>query len=600
MWRWAWIGLLVLWNAAFVFPLLGPIVHESDQASILEGAVAISHSGELSGQAFYNYDKQFGSYWLVASFLKLLGPHPDPNHVVMMANGLSVAFFNAGLLLFVFCTGSATTLVLLGCLLFSPSFLVHAPFLAGNYLSAFFLFAQFLTLRRSNSPWISLLCAFCATACRADALLAQPVLLWSTTAANTLPGWLRDRRLWACAVAAGAALLLGKLLTLPDANSFSPFVVFLNWKVLIAYSLFGLGAGFFIFLGGMAAISGQFRKKEASALFTLAGLGSLALPFAYYLLNLYSTRHWTVALAALMCFVASARGQKLIDDTFRPKGLRAAFLALLVLMAGLPIFLGLRLSALAVPRLTLSRPTLIPSADGLIPLGAYLARAWGWDRDQRLIHDHNQATWLAALNADIGSLSPVPLVPSPLVNIFRLAVTLRGFKYEVLDMPSPLTKPVFTEFRALRKTPMSHFAGKMKESPRISRGDYGVEFASPLVAGEAIVRLIPSKNELAEELRILHEEFSGNDYHLRRLGVDEISSFPDAAAGHLMILFSRSPFRLHRGAEILIPEKRTIADGHDYYLLRLVAAGGASSTLEGEAATVAVSVLPTFMNVESY
>ena len=182
----AWIALIALWNVAFVAPLFGPMMHESDQASLLEGSSSIAQTGKLIDQTFYNYDKQFGSYWIVAAALKSLGTMPDPNDVVMLGNAVSVVFFNAGLVLLALSVTSPAALLLLGCLLFSPSFIIHAPFLAGNYLSAFFLFAQFIALRKPDSMVLPMLFAFCATACRADALLAQPILLWSTTYANTL------------------------------------------------------------------------------------------------------------------------------------------------------------------------------------------------------------------------------------------------------------------------------------------------------------------------------------------------------------------------------------------------------------------------------
>ncbi len=104
----------------------------------------------------------------------------------------------------------------------------------------------------------------------------------------------------------------------------------------------------------------------------------------------------------------------------------------------------------------MTRPALVPSADGLIPLGGYLGHAWGWDRAQRQIPDHNQATWLATLAADFGAAkrSPVRLLVSPLASIVRLGVRLRGFEYELTE--SPEATPVYAEFRALRKMPIGH------------------------------------------------------------------------------------------------------------------------------------------------
>ncbi len=208
--RWAWLGLIVLWNAAFLAPLFGPMMHESDQASLLEGAVSIAQTGQLGNHAFYNYDKQFGSYWIVATVLRFLGATPDPNAVVLAGNAVSVVFFNAGLVLLSLSVTSPATLLLLGCLLFAPSFLVHAPFLAGNYLSAFFLFAQFIALRKPDSIVLPLLFAFCATACRADAVLAQPILLWSSTRAESLSRLVERDAILGMRGRSGSGLLAGQ------------------------------------------------------------------------------------------------------------------------------------------------------------------------------------------------------------------------------------------------------------------------------------------------------------------------------------------------------------------------------------------------------
>ncbi|HEU4678028.1 MAG TPA: hypothetical protein VFS35_00815 [Terrimicrobiaceae bacterium] len=571
------------------------MMHESDQASLLEGAFSIAQTGQLRNHTFYNYDKQFGSYWIVATVLRFLGATPDPNAVVLGGNAVSVVFFNAGLVLLSLSVTSPVILVLVGILLFAPSFLIHPPFLAGNYLSAFFLFAQFIALRKQDSLVLPMLLAFCASACRADAVLAQPILLWSSTRAETLSGWLSETRSWGCGVAAGAALLLGKAITAAGAEVSSPFALFVHGKILAVYSVFGLGAGIGILLLGLAALLQPESRLTVSG-FTLAGLMSLLLPFGYYAVNLYSTRHWTVALVALMCFVASVRGQRLIAQLLSRSRLSSAVCVLLVLAAVLPLVIGFGLSSHGAPRLTLTRPALVPSADGLLPLGGYLGYAWGWDRDERLIPDHNQATWLATLAADFGAekQSPIRLLVSPLASIVRLGVRLRGFEYELTE--SPEATPVYAEFRALRKRPIGHSQGKLYD-PFAGLSSYGVEFASPIVAGEAIVRLTNHRNSFTEDLLTLREAFDGNDYHFSKNGATAIAR---AGPGHIAVLVSPTPFRLNLGDRILIPKKDQMIDGEDRYLLRFVVEDAKTLTLEGAVAVTALSVLPQFMTVENY
>jgi hypothetical protein len=592
-----WIALIVLWNVAFVAPLFGPMMHESDQASLLEGSVSIAQTGRLVEQTFYNYDKQFGSYWIVAAALKFLGATPDPNDVVMVGNAVSVVLFNAGLVLLAFSISSPATPLLLGCLLFSPSLIVHAPFLAGNYLSAFFLFAQFIALRKPDAIVLPMLLAFCATACRADALLAQPVLLWSASCARPLARWMRDKRLWGCIVAAAAAQLLGWTMTSAGAECSSPFAIFFNGKILVVYSVFGLGAGMGILFLCIVALVREARRTIVPG-FALAGLLTLLVPFAYYVANLYSTRHWTVALVALMCFVVSCRGQRLISRLLFASRLRSPILVLLVLSAVLPVLLGLRLSSHGIPRLTVTRPALVPSADGLIPLGGYLSYAWGWNRDQRQIPDHNQATWLATLAADFDSSkgSRVHLLVSPLASILRLGIRLLGFDYELTESPHAMSN-VYAEFRALRKAPTGHSRGRLHD-PLAGAASYGVEFASPVVAGEAIVRLTPTRNELSEALEKLRKAFGGNDYHVLKPGA--LASLADAESGHLMVLVSQTPFRLNLGEKILMAEKNEMTEGEEWHQLTLVVGDAKAFRLEGTVGVAALSVLPRSMSIDAY
>jgi len=46
-------------------------MRESDQASIIDGALQLARGGALTEQTFYNYDLLFGTYWIVALGYKL-------------------------------------------------------------------------------------------------------------------------------------------------------------------------------------------------------------------------------------------------------------------------------------------------------------------------------------------------------------------------------------------------------------------------------------------------------------------------------------------------------------------------------------------------
>ncbi|HAT20468.1 MAG TPA: hypothetical protein DCS85_09965, partial [Verrucomicrobiales bacterium] len=61
----------VVWICLEIWAV-GPVMRESDQASLLEGAVQLAVGDKaFSDNDSYNYDKQYFSYWVTAAWLKL-------------------------------------------------------------------------------------------------------------------------------------------------------------------------------------------------------------------------------------------------------------------------------------------------------------------------------------------------------------------------------------------------------------------------------------------------------------------------------------------------------------------------------------------------
>ena len=64
----------VVWICLEVWAV-GPTMRESDQASLLEGAVQLLVGDkDFKDNDSYNYDKQYLSYWVVAGWLKVRNP----------------------------------------------------------------------------------------------------------------------------------------------------------------------------------------------------------------------------------------------------------------------------------------------------------------------------------------------------------------------------------------------------------------------------------------------------------------------------------------------------------------------------------------------
>ena len=61
----------VLWICLEIWAV-GPVMRESDQASLLEGSLQlVAKDRAVAANDSYNYDKQYLSYWITAAWLKV-------------------------------------------------------------------------------------------------------------------------------------------------------------------------------------------------------------------------------------------------------------------------------------------------------------------------------------------------------------------------------------------------------------------------------------------------------------------------------------------------------------------------------------------------
>ena len=101
-----------------------------------------------------------------------------------------------------------------------------------------------------------------------------------------------------------------------------------------------------------------------------------------------------------------------------------------------PWIVGLHAPTLSDIRPTLTSPTLIPTSDGRIPMGAYLGFAVELASDHFLV-DHNQKIWLAARSTQYRTCDDgtVPLLGTGMVNYLELAVRVAGQSPRILAGP---------------------------------------------------------------------------------------------------------------------------------------------------------------------
>ena len=67
-----WLGLGIL-VVLLVLAVSGPVMRERDQAALLEGSIEIARTQDIKDAGYYNYDKQFLSYWTLAAVFRMAG-----------------------------------------------------------------------------------------------------------------------------------------------------------------------------------------------------------------------------------------------------------------------------------------------------------------------------------------------------------------------------------------------------------------------------------------------------------------------------------------------------------------------------------------------
>lgn len=599
-----WVAFLAAWNVLFVVPSFGPTMHESDQAALLEGVARSVATGSLRDGGYYNFDKQFGTYWILATVDRMVGTGMKPDELVQSANLASIVGLNLALLVFGTIRRTWWSLAIMGIIALSPALLVHAPFVAGNYFALFFLSLEVLFLGKRSLAWLAPVMAFAAVASRADALLVQPALIWICVGSGSTRSLFRSPAAWGCVVLSLLAFALGRVLLSPETPSVSDFMPSFKPKVIGAFTVFGLGASAIIL--AMAIFAMGMRVWKASKLdekmYYLAGIGAVMLPWLYYTVHLYSTRYWTVPLAILMTMAVSSKAED-FRRVIQARRQLVPLMTILLLAALVPLFVGIRMPATNRIALTLSHPTLMPSADSLLPMGAYLAHSFR-PPDERL--DHNQSVWLAALNADFsrGEGRPVQLLESPLVAITKLALYLRGLPYEVLsEIPPTITRPIYVEERLLRKAPLEPHSSLSQQSQVSLPRSYGVESVSRTFGTEEIVVLTPSINQKRIDLETLRSAMKGNDFSYKVVSASGSSETIPVTDGSAVAVFSSTAFSVRAGLDgPTVSSSRNEESG--MYFVSMPSIVGTNLQIENSAGSqrylVAESVLPSYMNIATY
>lgn len=527
----------------------GPVMHETDQASLLLGALELAR-GDSSfwGADFYNFDKQYAAYALLAVPLFIF-KNLDP---VWVTNGISMGIYFAGIAFLLCCRPprNQAQSVLLASLFLTPLIWQHAAFAASNFIAAGLLFLAFGLFSFSNIYAFAgavLLCAL-ASAARLDTLAVLPLLAWLQFPRASFFRWCFSRGVLLVALAGVGAAVFGRLIsTAPIKDFYEPFF---NYKVYTAYALFGLGVAFFIFNGIFARLFllGIRRSQIRQKIYYLLGAATLLPAYIYYSLQLFSTRHWTVLLTGLILFMFSKRGAALVNlkSFVSSKIQRMLVLSFIFLMALLPCFLGLRLESPLRPRLVLASGTELPSADGILTMGGYFERLLKM-RKTGFRHDHNQPIWQNALTATYRETPGKKLIflKTPMFAYYKLAAYLRGYKFEMLEDINDLEEEesFYVDWRSLvRSIPSWNAKNSANYYNYLKK--YNYESVNP--NGSDPFRIVVStdivNSHSDEQTEILIKKFRGNEFVSFALPEKDKTNF--LWPGYSVAIFSKHPFQI--------------------------------------------------------
>lgn len=536
---------------------LGSIIHESDQASLILGALRLAR-GDVSSwlnPGFYEYGNYFLSYWMLAGLFAGF-PSADP---VFLANiaGLSLFWLGAGLLIFsIKRKAPLARAAAVFAALAAPSVLIHLPYFAPNFVSAGLLFAGagLLNLSCRFFP-ASVLLWLLAFGCRSDAFLLLPLLVWLSARQPSFTELFRRRRSWI--IVGGGVLIFftGRALNgFASPLAYSPFFI---PKVYAAFLIFGLGGALVLLLVLFYRCIQQGLDSTAldERSFWWAGGAALLIPFVFYSAFMFSTRHWAVLVAGMLLLVCSQH----TDKWWPAHPVRGA---VLLLCGIIPLVVGIRLPFVTRPSLTWGNPELFPTTDGRCPMGAVVPFMFS---DRRL--DHNQKIWAASRSVKHWEevAGEVPLGSFQLFDIVRLAIFMNGQRTNARgDIPEE-SSVFYLSGRALLK-PEVH----LDKQQITAFSDRLEDFMAEEVAGEFPVSIVklrrratdqaPGWSEYMKRTAFLRQIFQGNE--IAWLGAfSGTIPMQEKFRGRPLLLFSVTDFSVSLNQDVIRAEWTPLPGG---------------------------------------
>ena len=530
----------VLTILALAALMVGPYMHESDQASLVAGGVELARGRFAEVRSAYNFDKQYVSYAFLGALFRFL-PRPfSADAVVLLGNAAAFGFFWSSWLLLLRRIQGGLGLAAILPLLLAPTLIVHSPFFATAFVSASFLLLAFQCFSALASPWARRLIVgilvFCAVGARADAVLALPLIALLNPRRRTVAGVIKSIDTWILPAAGLLAMLFGRLVFTGVRDDFIPPQFRLN--VIVAFTLFGLGGALLLMAVCLVAIVLSNRRKTwVPDRLTAA---ALLVPAIFYLPQLTTPRYYVLSIVSMFLFVVSRRGGRILREWFQRRHWGAISRAALIAAAVFPVVVGLRLPDLRHPRLSLSQVSRFPSADGVLPMGGYWRYVPGV-RTERGFVDHNHAIWAAvsAARLQTNSAGFVPALYTTMNSYLLLSATLQDRPIQFYELgKSVLPSFYYVDSRSLMRSGFNFQTPN--ETARAFLAGTALEPASP-VSWKGITLFRGSAggpNAAARLYLALNDVFGGIEFRMHEVVAGPTNVIP------LRDLFGAEPKKL--------------------------------------------------------
>jgi hypothetical protein len=385
------LALLLL----FVFPAVQSVARDNDQASLVTGAMQISrHQISPFRDGLYLFDKQYGTYFLLAFAFKLF-PRFDP---ITLGNAILVMLYGVGSILAFYTAeknGLSRRMGAMLCLV--PSLVLYAPFLGTSQLSLAFLLLSYplLMSRARTNFYFGIIGLALAMTMRVDALFCVPAIYTAISARRTLRQVLVDKTMWLLVAAVAIPLVIGPLIAAK--SIYLPAGHFFILSFYAALLIFAVGVPWLVGAAAFSAfgLRAALRRKRWSAFYTVMA-ASVWFSLIYYSVQMYSARYFFPAFFSSFVLFNSKRGRCWFRWMVRREhSIQRTVVTGLAALSFTPWLVGVHLFSLHSGRPTLLTPALIPTSDGVIPMGG-LAVFQASLIARHGVVDHNQQSLLAA------------------------------------------------------------------------------------------------------------------------------------------------------------------------------------------------------------